>query len=302
MNKGVDRISKAATPLLPKNAQEDRPLLCVMLIMAFLAGLILLITAMTHRAADLWQKDVAGTATVQITLGENQNRAAIIETATKLVQSHSAVHSLSVVTTAQARQQLEPWLGDLVLPEDLPLPILLTVKLNDDADLNTADLTAQLESENIVAMVDSHERWQGNIAHTARTVQLAMSVLFGLILLAGIMTSIFATQARLSAHRKIITVLTQVGAKNGYIARLFTGRFFMTGLMAGIIGCALSLLFALLFTLLTGSGDDSLFRAYAIVPKDLIWLMGLAIGFGGLCALTSGLTSLSLLKSIQKMR
>ena len=289
----MPHISFSPIALLPGDRQQDGPLLFVMSIMALLAGLIILLTMMSTRAVDKWQSGLTQGATLTLKLSDIEQRQAEITQLQDLLESRGDIKSVSVLSEARAQALLKPWLGGVELPDDLPLPVLFSLELEPDQRLNVETLEPAIFEQGLDVVIDDHSLWRIDIERNRKTLNGALRTILVLILLSSMAVSIFATQARLHTQHKTISVLSQVGAKNSFIARLFVGQFFLRGLIAGIIGCSLALLFALVFQWV--QGDNTVFGKYYIIGSDLIKLVFLTLVFGLICALTAGFTGLSVL-------
>lgn len=305
-SQNIDRIARNATPLLPRYAAGDRPLLFVLTLMAFLAGLIFLVTLMSVRATQDWRSDLQNTATVQLyldsPLSNDPARRESIATAQTILASFPGVKSSTVLSDEKARERLQPWLGSVDLPDDLPFPVIVSVETKGDGSLSSQALLSALETAGLSAEVDLHTAWKKNIEANARAISGAFSALFFCVFLGGIATSIFATHSRIETHHKIIKVLNQVGAKPLFIARLFTVRFLIKGLLAGALGCILALMFVVLFQLLSVFSEESLFRAFTVSFQDIVALGGVALLFAGACGLSACFTCLTLLRTENRRR
>jgi cell division transport system permease protein len=68
-----------------------------------------------------------------------------------------------------AEALLRPWLGDAVLP-DLPLPYLVTVRLDADAPASAVSLSRALAEAGLDASVDDHSLWRGEVERSAALI------------------------------------------------------------------------------------------------------------------------------------
>lgn len=248
---------------------------------------------MSMRALDQWQNGLTQGATVTLKLSNIEQREAEIARLESLLQSRAEIKSLSVLSQERAQSLLKPWLGDVELPDDLPIPVLFSLELEPEQTLDVETLKAEILKQALDVVIDDHGEWRTDIERNRKTLSTALRTILVLILLSSMAVSIFATQARLHTQHKTISVLSQIGAKNSFIARLFVSQFFLRGLIASAIGCSLALVFALIFQWV--QGDNTVFGQYYIIGSDLIKLTILAVIFGLICALTAGLTAQSLL-------
>lgn len=287
--------SAAPQPLLSAQADNARSLVIVLAIMAFLATLALLFSLSADRLRKNWQGELGRTATVQIMVDSLETREAKIGTALTVLRPALPDAAVSLLSEEQSKELLKPWLGNLDLPDDLPLPVLISISENGGATISPDRLTALLGEEGIIAEVDDHSRWSDQIGKSGRGLQAAALALLALIFGAGIAVSGFATQAALSAQRDVIRVLVQVGAEDGFIARLFIKQAGMRGLKGGIIGVVFGMVTAL-FLSLRRTEETALLPDLGLHWTDGFFLILLIIGFTIICAFAAGLTAYRLLR------
>ena len=291
-----ETIGLKLEPLLPTYNRADRPLFFVMMIMVFLACLAAIGTHASYRAAGNWGNDLKHSASVQVKVERNEDGAVAAKRAAIILEQNDAVLDASPISEAQARAMLRPWLGNIDLPENLPVPFLIDLTLSPDVPFDMPALKQELSRAGLEANIDDHGRWSRDIARTARAVQLIAVTSLILLICAAIATAGFATQSGLNARRTIIDVLSQVGAKDKYIARLFTSRFAWLGLKAGVSGALLAGLIAVLFWLASGGERSPLVPGFAIDFFDLLLLVFAPFIAAIVCALSARYTVLSTLK------
>jgi cell division transport system permease protein len=215
---------------------------------------------------------------------------------TEIARNIPGINAATVIDRDEARALLRPWLGDVSLPADLPIPYLVELSLSEDETGALPALGAALNEAGIIADIDDHQRWGADIRRAAKAVQITATL--ALILLIGATSAAagFATQYGMSAQRIIIDVLEQVGAAPHYIARLFVMRFGRLGLMAGAAGGLGAAIMALLFWLMTGRGQSALMPSFTLDKTD-VFILVLAPFFAAIiCAIAAGLTALTSLK------
>ena len=259
-----------AQALLPQSAEGDRPLLAIMAVMAFLAGLALLTTVWASNAGRIWTSGLEGRMTVQV-LDPGQAEAA--------VAAVDAIAGLSAERLDEAAVDalLAPWLGSAELPDDIPVPALIQV----DGEGDPSTVAARLAAAGVEADVDDHQRWANRVRGTARWVRLGAFAVFLLILGAGAATSRFATEAAMRAEETVIRVLGQVGAQDRFVSRLFVERFFFAGLKAGAVGAVAAAVIGVLLGIAFGA-------PFGFGWGALMLLLALPFAFGGVAAWNAG--------------
>ena len=168
-----------------------------------------------------------------------------------------------------AEALLRPWLGDAVLP-DLPLPFLVTVRLDPNAPASAVTLSRALAEAGLDASVDDHSLWRGEVERSARLIGALAGVAFLATAFAAAAAIAYATRAGLAAARPVIETLSLNGATDGRIAGLFQRRFGLLAAGAGAIGAGVAA--ALIVFLRFLGGSDGLAQALPLSWGDLLLL------------------------------
>ncbi len=284
----------SVNPILPDKQPEERPLFVIMTIMSFLTAMTLLFSLIGYRVSQSWQNDLAQSVTIQILEDDSTLAQETGDNVETLVQSLHAGARTKVLRDKDARDLLRPWLGDMTLPDDLPLPTLIEVQ--DFPPDKVGTLRERLIAEGFNADVDDHSQWQAQIRRSWRALQLGMLSIIIVIIGASIAISSYATQSVLRARQSIIDVLAHVGARDGFIARLFVSRFLSLGLKGAFAGTIAALVAFFIFGLWTRGFNDG--QTLNLTPRlgDLVFLFVLAGIMGLISAGTAGHVTLSKLK------
>jgi cell division transport system permease protein len=127
------------------------------------------------------------------------------------------------------------------------------------------------------------------------------------MLLATVLSVVFATRGAMVANRTVIEVLHFIGAKNGFIAGHFQRRFLRLGFQGGAIGggCALALFalveFASRWLLGTAAAQQfmALFGTFSIGIAGYAAVIGQVVLIAFVAAFTSRTTVHRTLETIQ---
>lgn len=225
-------------PLLPVRDGRDRALTFVIAVLCALACLAVLGGAAADRAARGWSGDLKASATVQVRPKPGETSAEAAARGAEALAGVRGVVEARALDRATAVRLLEPWLGRGAVPDDLPIPELVTVDLDPIHPAAPAAMAAALAQAGVDAAVDDHERWLGDVKRMALTVRLGA---FGaaLALAAAAAAAIgFATRVGLQARREVVEVLHLAGAEDRFIAGLFQNRFARLSAWAGLQGMA----------------------------------------------------------------
>lgn len=277
-------------PLLPPDSGRDRPLFAVAAILVFLACLAALGARGAWTSSDRWIEDLTGSLTVQIRPADGRIASEDAETAAHLIGDMPGVLSAEARTRADSEALLEPWFGTGGLPEDLPVPLLVDVRLDDAGVLDVEDIRETLSEAGIAADVDDHGRWSAAVARASQMARLLALGLLTLILGAAAAVIAFAARASLAARQDVADALHIVGATDSYIAGLFQRRFFSLGLKAGAAGAGFAALIAVLVAV-GGSNADALYFLPELLfsPFEIAALAAAPLIAGAVAALSARL-------------
>ncbi|MEC9196003.1 MAG: cell division protein FtsX [Pseudomonadota bacterium] len=241
---------KTALALLVGDAQSDRVVpptghtvrltLFSAGAMAFLAVFALALSMATGRLASLWGDELARSSTIRISAPEAQV-ADQTDAALKVLETTPGVASARALTTEEQQQLLEPWFGNGLSLEGLPVPQLIEVVEKGDG-FDAEGLRLRLQAEVPGATLDDHTRWRRPLVKAARSLRLLGAL--SLILIGGTMAALItlAATAALAANSQVIRVLRLVGAQDSYIAGAFVRRFTLRALIGGAAGTAVGMI------------------------------------------------------------
>ena len=285
------------TPLLPEAGAAGAPLTVVVAILAFMASLALVGDLVVKRAVDEWTRDLTGTVTVQIT---GEETAAIEAAAGRVVEVLSDTDGVSAVTRlgrAETEALLSPWFGPGGLPEDIPVPALVSAEVTAALRAELGPLRAALEQAAPDAVLDDHGTFNDRLVAAAGRLASLAFLVFAMVIGAAIAVIIFAARAGLAANRAIIEVLHLVGATDGFVAHQVQRRYFSLGLRGGIAGAVTAAL-VLYFAASFGGDGDGLFLPRLVADPALIaWLAIVPLILCAVAAIAARVTVLRTLRS-----
>jgi len=228
-------------PLLPRDKAFERPLFIVMVIMAFLAALTLLSSRMSARSYNAWQSDLNGAATVQLQHITPENRLERVRSAIKIIQGFDKTLAPKALQASEERGLIQPWLGDVTLPDDIALPALITLKAG--TNFKAEKLTETLSEAGVIATVNHHNLWQKDIIKAKRSARFTGSLLLIIILSASGAIILFAVQSAMFAQSQTLSVFRQIGATDNFITRLYLKRALWLSVIASLIGVSFAHIF-----------------------------------------------------------
>jgi len=295
--------SRLPQALLPERMKNTRALLCVLIIMAFLAALAMLFARGAGRISSDWRSQLTNSATVQVMINSAENRSTQMEEAQKVLEKLLPNANITPLSEEQAQDLLRPWIGNTTLPANLPVPGLITLE-SRKSSLPFAQINTALSAEGISANIDDHTRYADGLRRSSRSLVFGSSMILLLLLTASLAVNIFATRASLIAQRDIISVLVQVGASNKFIARLFIEQAAKRALIGAVIGTVLAVL-TWVFLAISNVGalkeSGLIWGGFKIGFGDILFLIGLCLFFALICAMAAGLTALRQLSQERRL-
>jgi cell division transport system permease protein len=289
--------------ILPREAGAA-PLDVVIGVMAFLAALALGASLVADRAAEGWRAGLSGRLTVQVLPPEHgaPNPALAQETAAALdvLRSTDGVVHADEVSQEDTLKLVEPWLGSGAVVADLPLPRLIDATLVPGARLDLAALTQRLKQAAPDSVLDDHSHWIARLKGVADAVIWSAYGILALIAIATASAIAFATRAGLEAHHDIVSLLHQMGARAGFIARAFEWHYLVSALFAASVGGALAAAFFVAAGGLESVGIEPVpfLPPLSLQPAELGWLIVVPLGSAFIAWATARLSVLAALRRI----
>lgn len=279
---------RRTAPLLPGEQGRDLPLLAVCAILVFLACLSVIGAAGAWQTAGGWSQQLDREMTLQILPGADSDGDEAAREAGALAAGLPGVLSVEVRSRAQSEALLRPWLGSTQLPEDFPLPRLVTLSIDPANPPAAGALEALFAAAPYRVVVDDNRLWAGAISRASSTVRYFAIALVVLVCAAAAAVIVFAARTALSMRRDVAEALHLVGAPDGYIINLFQNRFFLLGLKAGAGGAVLALLAAAGLSLASGNAGALFFLPSLAPGWGVLALVPVAaLASGLICALSA---------------
>jgi cell division transport system permease protein len=306
--KEIDRGDRAATPrqsggalprfdtpLVPRNSISGRALIAVVAIMTFLASLTTGAVMLVGSAASEWQSDVSREVTIQIIPAPGRDLDVAVAKAAAAARAFPGIGEVRVYSKEESSKLLEPWLGNGLSLDELPVPRLVVVKIAAGAAPDIPQLRRMLAEQVPGATLDDHRGWVGRMRTMAGTAVAAGIAILLLVIAATMLSVTFATRGAMAANKPVIEVLHFVGAKSGFIAGRFQRHFLLLGLQGGAIGGGIAIALFALASLISGwfagtAGADqtaALFGSFSIGMAGYVAVLGQVV----LIALVTAVTS-----------
>lgn len=282
-------------PLLPEAGAAGVPLTVVVAILAFLASLAMAANIVVDRAVDTWTTGLTSAITVQVKGEDADVIARAAGRAATVMRETPGVLSTTVLSREDAEALLEPWFGT-GLPEDVPVPGLVTAEVSEALREDLSGLRADLAAAVPDAVLDDHGAFNDRLLAAAARVRTLTALIFGMVMLAAAAVIIFAARAGLAANQAILEVMHLVGASDGFVANQVQRRYFALGLRGGLAGAALAVITVSVLVLIS-SGDGAFLPRVQISARSMAWLLVVPVILCLVAAIAARITVLRTLRA-----
>ncbi|WP_183491276.1 cell division protein FtsX [Martelella radicis] len=231
------------TPIVPPSNVQSRALMAVIAIMAFLACLTLGAVSMVRATATSWQGGISREVTIQIKPAEGRDMNQALLTARDVALQFVGTIDGQVVDEAATERLLEPWLGTGLDFDELPVPRLVIVTIDENNPPDFSAMAEALQGAVPGAYLDDHRAWVNRLSAMADATTTIGASIMALVFSAMVLTVVFATRGALSGSRDIVEVLHFVGAEGSFVARQFQNHFLNVALKGAFLGGGMACLF-----------------------------------------------------------
>ena len=297
MSEMFDQAAWKPAPFLPESETRDGALVFVVAVLCFLACMTAIGVIAADRAARDWSGQLAAEATVIVRPKPGETPDSAAARAAEALAAVGGVSEVRALEPEKAYELVRPWLGEVADVEDLPVPRLVAVGLDERRPASAAALSTALKTAGVDGIVDDHSLWLKDVRRAAGVARGMGAVIFLLIASAAGAAVAFATRAGLAAQRDVVEVLHLTGAEENFIARLFQLRFARAAAVAGLIGAGGAILAGAVLRLVGGSAG--LTPALPIGWADLLAVVPCPLLAAGVAALAARVTAVGLIREMQ---
>lgn len=214
----------------------------------------------------------------------------------EFLEKYPDVEEVITLSDAELRALLEPWLGNNVDIELLPIPKLLDVKISNAKQFDYKELAVRLSEVSPQASINDHNLWLSRLLKFINSLKmLAVTVL---ILVAGacVAAIVYAAKTSLNVHREIITILHTIGATDEYIAINYVKQITLMSLSAGVVGTLLSLPAIMVVGNMAKGIEAGIFNSVTFGAWDWLVILLLPLVSAVLTAITAYITVVRVLR------
>ena len=302
------RMQRKTAPIVPSQNIAGRALVLVIAIMTFLSCLTLGAVTLVRDTASVWENQISREATIQIKPVDGLDMEAALETAARIASEFPGVRGTKIVDRDATARLLEPWLGKGLNIDELPVPRLVIVTIDENSPPDFQAMRDAITPKVATATLDDHRTWVDRLVAMARTTVTIGTGVLVLMLAATVLSVVFATRGAMAGNGHIIEVLHFVGAEARFIASEFRRHFLLTGMKGAAAGGLAAVIVFIVFSwwssrnLATPQADQAtaLFGNFAIGANGYLGVVLIVALIGALTAATSHVTVVTYLDEIDK--
>ncbi len=245
------------------------------------------------------KKQVVSNFTVQVLpLPNHEESQKDLQNVVSFFENYPDVKEVIVLSDKELHVLLEPWLGNNVDIELLPIPKLLDVKINNAAHFDYKELMVRLSEVSPQASINDHNLWLSRLLKFINSLKmLAVTVL---ILVAGgcVSAIVYSAKTGLNIHRDIIQILHTMGATDEYIAVNYVKQITLMSVVAGFIGTLLAIPAIMLIGDMATGIETGIFNSVTFGVEEWFKILLLPIISSVLVAITAYVTVVKTLRSM----
>lgn len=241
----MNKHKRVRDGLALSRALPDRSLLTMVAAMSLLIALTFTAAVGAQSLSERWARGAANLITVQVpdpdkapvtdsrTTGGSRIEAVLstLKTAPDIVQLHR-------LDEQELDALLKPWLGNTGTAA-LPLPAVIEVDLTSGGVLS-GDLVSTLTTIAPGTLIEKNDDWRSQLHTVARSLLFCAGLAIALVGTIGAAVIGMATRLGLGSRRESVTILHELGASDGYVARRFASRVAVLSFLGGLAGTLVS--------------------------------------------------------------
>ncbi|MBX9786999.1 MAG: hypothetical protein K2Y08_06645 [Alphaproteobacteria bacterium] len=214
----------------------------IVILMVYLGTLCFTFTFFMIHSTLLWEEKLTTNLSIEIPFFSDGSSANLQTQVTDLLQNTPGINKVEVVPKEEMKAVFHSLLGESTNIDTFSLPAIVDVSLNQRDGFDVKNLEMRLKNMSPLIQLIDHRLWQSQVSNLLFTSTSLALLLTFLILCSTLVTTFFATRTSLLIHRKIVEVLSLIGATPSYIAKQFQRNAFKQGFIASSVGAFLAFL------------------------------------------------------------
>ncbi|MCB1530761.1 MAG: permease [Rhodospirillales bacterium] len=214
-------------------------------LMTLLAVLGLSASFVLSEMTQRWSSGLEGRLSVEIPAEDSNGQIMdaekvkdMTQKAAQIFETHPAVSGVEIMSDAEIRDLLSPWLGKDLAMGNIPLPGLISVHLQEGAEVDLDALQERLQKINGAARIDTHESWLKDVLQFTGALQfaaMALTLIIGATTIAAVAGGV---RSQTAVHKDALELLHLMGASDSYISRQIQRHILILAFQGALAGAA----------------------------------------------------------------
>ncbi len=259
------------------------------------------LSAMTHR----WSEGLDHKISVEIPAADSGGEIiapgivkSMTEEAAKMLNTREDVAEATIMEEKDVRELLSPWLGNDMVMDSIPIPGLISVTFDKNANPDLKDLELQLRDVAPRARIDTQENWLNDVVRFTGALQFT-AILLGLIIGATTLVAVAGgVRSKLSENKEELELLHLMGASDSYIARQLQRHTLILSLQGGIAGVIAGCILLFIIGMVAGKMGVNLVPDFKLSEIQKAFLVISPIPIALLAMMTARFTVLRVLNKM----
>lgn len=279
-----------------------RLLIALMTVLAMLAlAASFALSEMTAR----WSSGLENRMTVEIPAEDDTGKLipaadvkAMTDKTVQMLESHPAIADADAMSEDDVRALISPFLGEDLVMESIPLPGLVSVKVQDGAQVDVAGLERRLKTIAPQGRIDTHESWLKDVTRFTGALQFAAALLTLIVGATTLVAVAGGVKSKMAVHKDELELLHLMGASDSYIARQLERHTLWLAVQGGVIGLALGAALLAVIGYVSGEMGVTLLPDFTLsaLQKSLLAALPLVIAL-----LAMGTARTTVLRTLSEM-
>lgn len=136
-----------------------------------------------------------------------------------MLDAHPAIAEASAMSEQEVRDLISPFLGEDLVMDSIPLPGLISLRVQEGAIIDLKTLETRLKIIAPQARIDTHESWLKDVLRFTGALQFAAILLTFIIAGTTLVAVAGGVRSKMAVHKEELELLHLMGASDAYIAR-----------------------------------------------------------------------------------
>lgn len=215
-----------------------------------------------------------------------------------IVKNSFGVKEASITSNEKLKELVAPWLGKTDALDNLPLPLIIEVKLNKNSAFDYELLKKKITEITPNVQIDDHKKWLEQFAGFIQVIQYGLFAIALVIISATAFIVIFACKTSLKIHRSTVNLLHRLGAVDSYIAKQFQNYAALLTFEGSFIGSGLAGATLVGLHIMAQTIKSPLFPSFSFSLQHWLLLFFMPILMSGLALISARLSVLNNLRKL----